>query len=44
MAWELTGNAGTRAANYLGTNDNQSLAMKTDNSKAMRQIRSNGLR
>jgi hypothetical protein len=41
MAWELTGNAGTTAADFLGTNDNQPLVIKTNNSEAMR-IEPNG--
>jgi hypothetical protein len=36
MAWELTGNAGTTTANFLGTTDSQPLAIKTNNSEAMR--------
>ena len=35
MAWELTGNAGTTAADFLGTTDNQPLVIKTDNKLAM---------
>jgi hypothetical protein len=36
MAWELTGNTGTTAANFLGTNDDQPLVIKTNDSEAMR--------
>jgi hypothetical protein len=41
MAWELTGNAGTTAANFLGTTDNRPLVIKTNNSEAM-QVDPNG--
>jgi hypothetical protein len=41
MAWELTGNAGTTAANFLGTTDNRPLIVKTNNSPAI-QIDPNG--
>ena len=34
MAWELTGNAGTTAANFLGTDDGQPLVIKTNNAEA----------
>jgi hypothetical protein len=36
MAWDLTGNAGTTATNFLGTTDDQPLIIKTNNSEAMR--------
>lgn len=36
MPWELTGNAGTTATNFLGTNDLNPLVIKTNNSEAMR--------
>jgi hypothetical protein len=36
MPWNLTGNAGTTAANFLGTTDRRPLIIKTDNSEAMR--------
>jgi hypothetical protein len=36
MPWELTGNTGTTAANFLGTNDDQPLVIKTSDSEAMR--------
>jgi hypothetical protein len=42
MAWEVTGNAGTTAANFLGTADSQPLVIKTNNSEAM-YIDPNGL-
>jgi hypothetical protein len=36
MAWELTGNADTNPVNnFLGTSDNQSLAMKTNAGEVM---------
>jgi hypothetical protein len=41
MPWELTGNAGTTAANFLGTTDDQPLVIKTNNSQAM-QVDPNG--
>jgi hypothetical protein len=41
MAWELTGNAVTTSANFLGTVDNRPLVIKTNNSQAM-QIEANG--
>jgi hypothetical protein len=36
MPWELTGNAGTTAADFLGTHDSNPLVMKTNNAEAMR--------
>lgn len=41
MAWELTGNAGTTDANFLGTTDNRPLVIKSNNSPAI-QINPNG--
>jgi hypothetical protein len=41
MAWNLTGNAGTTAADFLGTTDNKPLVIKTDNAPAI-QINPNG--
>ena len=41
MAWELTGNAGTTGANFLGTTDDKPLVIKTNNSPAI-QINANG--
>jgi hypothetical protein len=41
MPWDLTGNAGTTAANFLGTTDDQPLVIKTNNSQAM-QVDPNG--
>jgi hypothetical protein len=41
MAWELTGNAGTTAADFLGSTDDQPVVIKTNNSEAIR-IDSNG--
>jgi hypothetical protein len=41
MPWELTGNAGTTAANFLGTTDDKPLVIKTNNSQAM-QVDPNG--
>jgi hypothetical protein len=41
MAWELTGNAGTTAANFLGTTDNKPLLIKANNSQAV-QVDPNG--
>ena len=39
--WDLTGNAGTTDANFLGTRDRRPLVIKTNNSEAMR-IEPNG--
>jgi hypothetical protein len=36
MPWELTGNAGTTATNFLGTSDSNPLVIKTNSSEAMR--------
>jgi hypothetical protein len=36
MAWNLTGNAGTTAADFLGTTDDQPLVIKAKGSEAMR--------
>jgi hypothetical protein len=41
MAWELTGNAGTTAANFLGTTDAVPLVIKSNNLPAI-QIDPNG--
>jgi hypothetical protein len=41
MPWQLTGNAGTTAADFLGTTDNKPLVIKTDNAPAI-QINPNG--
>jgi hypothetical protein len=41
MPWELTGNAGTTAADFLGTTDNKPLVIKADNAQAI-QINPNG--
>jgi hypothetical protein len=41
MPWELTGNAGTTAANFLGTTDDSPLVIKTNNSPAI-QVDPNG--
>lgn len=41
MSWELTGNAGTTAANFLGTIDSVPLVIKSNNLPAM-QIDPNG--
>jgi hypothetical protein len=35
MAWDLTGNAGTTAANFLGTQDDQPLVIKTNDIEAI---------
>src|SRR5215470_9588405 len=35
-SWDLTGNAGTTDANFLGTKDRRPLVIKTNNSEAMR--------
>lgn len=35
MAWELTGNAGTTAADFLGTTDNRPLVIKTNDKQAL---------
>src|SRR5262245_51684218 len=35
MAWDLTGNAGTTATNFLGTQDNQPLVIKTNDIEAI---------
>ncbi len=38
-SWTITGNAGTTAAaNFLGTTDNQSLAVKTNNTERLRVL------
>jgi len=36
MSWELAGNAGTTAADFLGTTDQQPLVIKTGGTEAMR--------
>jgi hypothetical protein len=36
MPWELTGNSGTTATNFLGTQDSNPLVIKTNNSEAVR--------
>jgi hypothetical protein len=41
MPWELTGNSGTTAANFVGTTDNRPLVIKTKNVEAM-QVDPNG--
>jgi hypothetical protein len=41
MAWEITGNAGTTGADFLGTTDNQPLVIKTDNVTRI-QVNPNG--
>jgi hypothetical protein len=34
--WKITGNAGTTAANFLGTTDNRALELKVNNMRALR--------
>jgi len=41
MPWNLTGNAGTTAADFLGTTDSQSLIIKANNAQAI-QVDPNG--
>ncbi|MCX6316585.1 MAG: T9SS type A sorting domain-containing protein [Bacteroidetes bacterium] len=41
-AWLLTGNAGTNAANFLGTTDAQSLSFRTNNTQRMTILANNG--
>jgi hypothetical protein len=41
MPWELTGNAGTTGADFLGTTDNKPLAIKANNTQAI-QVNPNG--
>jgi hypothetical protein len=36
MAWDITGNAGTTSANFLGTTDRQPLVLKTNRSEVLR--------
>jgi hypothetical protein len=41
MPWELTGNAGTTGADFLGTTDNKPLLIKANNAQAV-QVDPNG--